>query len=405
MSKTLHEIASFWKRQRRNWRIVVIRAIFSRFFIRLTMDYNNIYIRGLGASPLELGSINSVTHVANTVVSAPLGWLHDRYSLRKIFLISLGLFTISPLFYALAQDWAWIGPAMLLAAFAWPCIVICDVCLRSGDRAMGKALCEVVGSAPSLIAPTIAALLITVFGGLSVEGIRPLYWLQFAGQCALLIYALTQMTEVTRPSSKVGKTSVMGDFREVFERGTALKRWIVFETVGMFITSMTTPFRAPFANEVQAADQFIIGGMASASLLIQVLFATPLGRLADRKGRKKVFYALIPLYWASNLLLVFAPTPEILIASGALLGFHMITNIAVQASIRAELVPIDCIGRWRGILRLFGGLASILASIVGGIVWEVLGPAYVFLIPVAVDVLLRTPLLASIPETLTMKFE
>lgn len=405
MSKTLHELVSFWKRQRRNWRIVVVRAIFSRFFIRLTMDYNNIYIRGLGASPLELGSINSLTHIANTVVSAPLGWLHDRYSLRKIFLISLGLFTISPLFYALAWDWAWIGPAMLLAAFAWPCIVICDVCLRSGDRAMGKALCEVVGSAPALIAPTVAALLITAFGGLSVEGIRPLYWLQFAGQCVLFIYALTQMTEVIRPSTMTRKPSVIGAFREVFERGTALKRWIVFETVGMFITSMTTPFRAPFANEVKGADQFIIGGMASASLLIQVLFATPLARLADRKGRKKVFYALIPFYWASNLLLVFAPTAETLIASGALLGFHMITNIAVQASLRAELVPIDCIGRWRGILRLFGGLASILASLVGGVIWEALGPAYVFLIPVGVDVLLRAPLLMSIPETLTTNVE
>ena len=88
--------------------------------------------------------------------------------------------------------------------------------------------------------------------------------------------------------------------------------------------------------------------MASASLVVQVLFATPLGRLADRIGRKKVFYALTPLYWASNLLLVFAPTPELLILSGGLLGFQNIVSIVVLASIRAELVPVDCLGRWRG---------------------------------------------------------
>jgi sugar phosphate permease len=78
----------------------------------------------------------------------------------------------------------------------------------------------------------------------------------------------------------------------------------------------------------------------------------------------------------------------------------MIARIAVIGAMSAELVPIDCIGRWRGILGLFGGLASILAPFVGGVVWENFGPTYVFLIPVTVDLLVRIPLLASIPETL-----
>ena len=76
----------------------------------------------------------------------------------------------------------------------------------------------------------------------------------------------------------------------------------------------------------------------------------------------------MPLYWASNLLLVFAPTSELLVVSGMLLGFQNIASIAVLASIRAELVPVDCLGRWRGILSLFGGLASITASIMGGFI-------------------------------------
>jgi MFS family permease len=218
-----------------------------------------------------------------------LGWIQDRYSLKRFFIISIGLFTFVPLIYALAQDWIWIIPAMFLTIFSWPCTTICDVCLEKRDRATGKALCEVVGSVPSLYAPTIAAFLISFFGGISVQGIRPLYWIQFAGQCIVFLFASTQMAEVDRPEMRRKGSSFVGDFREVFERGTALKRWIAFSTLGMFIMSLMSPFRAPFAHEVKGADQFIIGRMASASLVVQVMFAAPLARLADKIGRKKVF--------------------------------------------------------------------------------------------------------------------
>ena len=404
MKKFTQGFLSFWKRQKMSWKIVVIRAIFNRFLTGLTLDYSNIYIRALGATPLQLGSLNSVTHLTSTIVSSPLGWIQDRYSLKKYFIISIGLFTFVPLIYALAQDWVWIIPAMLLTVFSWPCPTICDVSLKKTDRATGKALCEVVGSIPSLFAPTIAAFLIALFGGLNVEGIRPLYWIQFGGQLIIFLFVYIKMTDVERPSIS-SKSSFIEDFREVFLRGIALKRWIIFSTIGMFIMSLTSPFRAPFVYEVKGADQFIIGGMATASLLVQVLFATPLARLADRIGRKKVFYALAPLYWASNLLLVFAPSTKLLIVSGALLGFQNISSIAVLASIQAELVPVDCLGRWRGILSLFGGLASITASIMGGLIWENVGPSYVFLLPVILDLFVRMPVIASIPETLSINLE
>ncbi len=75
------------------------------------------------------------------------------------------------------------------------------------------------------------------------------------------------------------------------------------------------------------------------------------------------------------------------------------------ASIRAELVPVDCLGRWRGILSLFGGLASISASIMGGFIWDNFGPSYVFLLPVILDLFVRMPVMASIPETLSINLE
>lgn len=57
-------------------------------------------------------------------------------------------------------------------------------------------------------------------------------------------------------------------------------------------------------------------------------------------------------------------------------------------------------GRWRGLIGLFTGLASIPAPVIGGLIWERLGPEWVFIAITAIDLLVRTPLLYSVPETL-----
>ncbi|NOR84131.1 MAG: MFS transporter [Ardenticatenales bacterium] len=139
--------------------------------------------------------------------------------------------------------------------------------------------------------------------------------------------------------------------------------------------------------------------MASATVVAQLVFGIPVGRLADKIGRKRIIYWLTPLWYASNLLLAFSPSPIALVLSAALLAFYSISSGATSA-MTLELVPLEQQGKWGGLLGLFTGLATIPAPIIGGLIWRELGPRYVFLIPLAVDLLLRIPLLTSIPETL-----
>jgi len=401
--KILYDALDFWRRQKRNWKIVVTRQIFNRFFDRLTLGYTNIYIRQLGASPLQLGSVNSISGIASTLIATPIGWLQDRYSLKRIITIGIGLFTVIPLIYALAFDWIMVVPAVLITGLCLriaSCATICDLSLESKDRATGKALCEVIGSTPSLLAPSVGAILITIFGGISAEAIRPLFWIQFCARCLLFLFIATQLGEITRIKKTRSRKSYIGDFREIFDHGTAIKRWIIFYFITTFTLGMITPFLEPFANEIKGAGQLIIGGMTTAQVLTQVLFAAPLGRLADRIGRKKMFYLLTPLYAVSNLLLVLAPTDEFLVISAILMGFRTITTVISIGAMIPELVPSEYIGRWRGLIGLFYGLANFTSPIIGGYVWENLSPNYVFLIPPVIDFFICIPLMYSIPETL-----
>ena len=99
------------------------------------------------------------------------------------------------------------------------------------------------------------------------------------------------------------------------------------------------------------------------------------------------------------MLLAFSPGPITLVLSAALLAFYSIASGATNA-MTLELVPLEQQGRWGGLLSLFTGLATIPAPIIGGFIWEHLGPMYVFVIPIAFDLIFRIPLLATVPETL-----
>lgn len=140
--------------------------------------------------------------------------------------------------------------------------------------------------------------------------------------------------------------------------------------------------------------------MTTAGLMTQILLSPIFGAIADRSGRKRVLYMIEPLYWASLLTLIFAPERSFtfLIISALLGGFRQIATYTVLAPLMIDLVPIDQIGRWRGILGLIDGLAAIPAPILGGIIWNTFGPSYVILIPLVLDIVLRLPILSTIPE-------
>jgi len=76
----------------------------------------------------------------------------------------------------------------------------------------------------------------------------------------------------------------------------------------------------------------------------------------------------------------------------------MIADYISITPLQVELVPDDCRGRWRGIVGLCSGLASIPAPIIGGLIWENLGGTYLILTPILIDLLLRIPMLTTIPE-------
>jgi len=374
--------------------------------MNLTAQYDSIYTVGLGADSVLLGTISSIGNAISTLISTPTGWLVDRYGIKRFYVLAMGLMAAGALTYALAPSWGWIVAATILLSVAMRltgtgCSVISADSVRNRDRATAQNLCVSFASIASLIAPLVAAYLITLSGGLGTEGIRPLYYIRFVGYGLVLVFVALQLREPNhnRTDKARARTSFIGDFRQLFADQPLLRRWVIVAALTGLPMAMTSPFLQLYAHEVKGADQYMLGIMTTAAILTRLAFGIPLGRLADRVGRKKVIYLLAPLWYAANLLLVFSTNSATLVLSASLQTFYAISS-GITSAMTFELVPVERMGKWSGALGLFRGLIAIPAPAIGGVIWRELGPQYVFLIPLVIDLVLRISLLTTVPETL-----
>jgi MFS family permease len=408
--RVIGRVVSFIKRQERPFKVNMVRAAFQYFFTSLTQRYQPIYIVGLGANPLQLGLANSIGGVAGAVISLPTGWLADKYGIRKMFLLGTPLVALGSLIFALSPNWLITIPALFITLFSLQilmtvCPMVCGSYLKMEERATGMQLCDTISAIPGVISPMIAAVIITEFGGLTPEGIRPLYVLQAIGFLLMFLLVLghyRDTIEMQVSSRSKGKMGFLGNMREILVRGKNVKRWILYRALSSTSWFLSLTYLPLFVAEVKGADQFVLGGMATASMILPLLLSIPMGRLADTTGRKKVIYIVTPFYSLSILLLIYASNSTILLISGFLQGFFVL-GLVTQGAISQELVPTSFLGTWWGILSLLSGTMSVLGPILGGFIWSFFGPVYVFLFILFVEASKITLLWLSMPETLKMK--
>jgi len=402
-------LPDFVKRQGRNFRVLLARKLGYSLLGRLSNQYNSLYAVALGADKIALGTLNSLGSAVSTAVSLPIGRLVDRYSLKKMMLFVMILEILVPVTYAIAMNWIMLIPALILlqmTGFRSLSVTIENVyiatSLKDEDRASGFGVSTVISTIGGTLAPIAAAYLVISFGGINAEGIRPLFFIQLVGLIPLAVVIYLRLTEIGKARDEVRKDAknFFKDFSSLFKDAKGLKRFIFMECLGDFSMGAVFPFAMVFAVEVKQATPFILGYMGMASTLCNMIFAIPIGRLADRIGRKKTLYLMRPIMYASYLLIAFAPNAYWLILAWAFLGFPW--EWIIWSTMAMELVDESKRGRWGGMLMMFNNLARIPAPIIGGILYQTVNPAMLFLLPVTIDLFLRLPTLITTPETLKM---
>jgi len=398
----------FLKRQQRDWKITVVRASLSRFLYQIVFPYQSVYTVALGASRTQLGIVNSVGMGIAGLLGPLIGWLIDRRAPKLIYLIGIGLLVVAYLTYGLAQSWVIIILAMIAYQLGYAisdhaCWFFCANLLVNKDRATGTGFCETIsGGLFGIIGPMIGAFLVALFGGVNIVGIRPLFFVSLVGTIGAFLLILTQLSNYRWTNPAEVKPGFIKDFTEVFRQRHNLKRMLIIVAMTYIPYGMVLPFTQVFAHEVKGADEYVLGAMVSGMALTVLALSIPLGRLADRIGRKQALYLATPLFYVSSLLLIWAPNSGFLIAAGTLQGlFWILVNIT--GAMAVEIVTPEQMGRWLGIVRFFELFAAAFTALLAGLIWDNIGPEYLFFTVIGLDLFIRIPLLIKMPETLWLR--
>jgi MFS family permease len=390
----------FVGKQQNAFKVNMAKNVVQNFSLGLTQQYQSIYITALGATAMELGYVASAGGLAFVLITLPVGWLADRYGIKKVLLAALLLMACGYAVFGSATGWQVTAAALMLTTVAFEttmniCPMICGSSLASAERVTGMQLCDTVASLPRLFAPVVAAYLITGFGGLTAEGIRPLYWFEVTGLVVAFLIILRFFRD-PRPVGGVGRVGLGVGLRRVFGEGVKVRRWLVYVMLTMFPNYMAI-YVPLYARQVKGAGQLTLGLMDMGYWLIIVLLAIPVGLVADRFGRKRLIGLMTPLYSAGLLLLIVAPNEATLVVAGLLTGFLMLSGVT-GGSISVELVPKELLGSWFGVIGLFRSLISVASPLIGGLLWNSLGPASV-LIFLAVTQVMKLGILATMPNS------
>jgi len=410
-------IPNFFRSLDRRFKVMLVAVGFYSWVSGLSSQYNQLYAAALGADPVELGSLQSIGGVANSIVSAPTGWFIDKYGVKKVIIFGLILSAAVYAIYGFAFDWWVLIPAIVLAQVCMRMIVpLTDIIFVGTTKPEGRALAmgfsRTIWAIPNLFAPMTAAVIVAGFGGINVQGIRPLYIVQIVSIVFVIIF-VTFMLEspstqpiTSREGTSSSKTSIIEDFRDLFKGEKWLKHWTIIMSMWRVGMSVAAPFIPLWIVNVKGADPYILGAMGTLGIVTSALLQIPAGRLADRIGRKKVYLLLRPFTYLGSILLILAPSPEFLIPIGVLGVTGMmvgggIGNVSFVPFITMywETVPAEKRGRWFGFTGIFAVLA-VPASILGGFMWQAGLMELVVILPVLVELFVVMPMLLMIPDTL-----
>lgn len=385
----IEEWIDLLKKQKQLFKVNIQRNLIQNLSNSLPQQFQSIYIAALGADPIILGTIYSLSGAVYTILSIPIGIIADKIGVKKTLILTTLISIAGALLFSLSNSWEIAAIALVLTTVGFNlnytvCPMICGSVVESNVRVTVMGICDTITFIPFLIGPMIAASLITLYGGMNANGIRPLFYFQLVGLVLSLLLISTRFTNPVLTGTNSGFQAIE-NIKRIISEGNSMIPWIILYLLSNFpyFATFYTPL---FAAEIKGANQFIVGGISAASMIVTIILAVPIGHLADQIGKRKIFTAATILCCLSYLILVFSPRDEFLLISGLLSGFVMPIGVILTA-VSFDLVPKEYLGSWIGFLGFIGGGANILAPIICGYIWDNIGPQSVFFFLILVRVL------------------
>jgi MFS family permease len=206
------------------------------------------------------------------------------------------------------------------------------------------------------------------------DDIRSVLW--FAVIPAVLA-VIVLMVGVKEPEHKEAKARVPLEVKDIKQLGSAY--WLVIVAGAVFtLARFSEAFLVIRANDQGLALAWapaVIGVMS----LVFALSAYPAGWLQDRIGARPLLLCGLLVLIAADLTLAFGSTLVAIFFGIGLWGLHMGLTQGVLAALIAATAPDRLRGTAFGLFGLIAGVASLIASVLAGVLWDRIGDQATFL--------------------------
>jgi MFS family permease len=328
----------------------------------------------LGVNKSIIGLIEGIAESTASLLKVFSGWYSDRIGNRKWLMVAgYGISTLSRPILALAAGWHHVMGFRFVDRFGKgirtaPRDAIVVESTEKDHLGLAFGFQRAMDTIGAVLGPAIAFFLLGIFS----NGYRIIFWVSMIPAVIAVLLIAFFITEKANNSSHTFKSPKLTlkyfDARfktfvliaAVFAVGNSSDVFLILRAQQVGIQPVTIPVVYLMFN------------------LIYALSALPAGIAADKFGKKKVvligfiLFALVYYGFA-----VVADTVMVWVLF-AFYGFFMGITDGVQKAFLATIIPADFKATAFGIYNTAVGLATLPASLIGGMLWDRISPAATF---------------------------
>jgi MFS family permease len=329
---------------------------------------------GLGTSAAYLGVIEGVAEATACIVKVFSGALSDYFGRRKpLALLGYGMAALTKPLFPLASS----AGMVFLARFidrvgkgirgAPRDALVADV-TPPEQRGAAFGLRQSLDTVGAFAGPVLAMLLIAAFEG----ALRTVLWIAVL---PAFISVVVLWVGVREPSHQAHAKTRSVDLRV---RAMPQSFWIVCAVASVFMLSRFSEAFLVLVG-IRAGLTPALTPLALVAMnLAYLLSAYPVGKLSDRMPKQYLLVVGCGILAVANGVLALALNPVLLIVGALLWGLHMGLTEGIFAAMVANSAPKDLRGSAFGIFNLLRGLVLLAASVIAGVLWDLVGPLATF---------------------------
>ena len=367
------------------WR-EILGAVWALGVVSLLMDVSSEMIHVLlplylvtvlGTSAVMVGVIEGIAEATASIMKIFSGALSDRLGKRKLLAtIGYGLAALTKPVFPLAGSIGWIVGARFIDRVgkgirgAPRDALLADlspVNVRGAAFGLRQSL-DTIGAA-------LGPLLAIVFMLLTASNFIAVLWIAVVPGFLSFLVILFVVREQDHPTAKpVHLPLSFGQLRRL-----GRSYWFV---VGVATVFALGRFSEAFLLLRAQSAGFPLPLVPTVMLVMNVVYALaawPTGVLSDKVGRYGLLTGGFSVLIAADLVLAFGANIPAVGIGAALWGLHMGLTQGLLASLVADTAPGDLRGTAFGMFNLITGAATLLASLIAGALWDVIGPTGTFL--------------------------